>query len=169
MVNKSDANSLRSLVSYRVKHSKRNSISTRAYVLFSISVPQTSAVFKDGENLNLLVLRIYVFYKLRHFPDVLSLKASTTLSPLRLQQKVFFSVFSLREAQGKRRKMRVHSGMSWSCETSLDNVTCDNECLLKNSACEKEELTLVKNGTCAGISFLKKLCAMSESSDAPLE
>ena len=28
--------SLRSLVSYRVKHSKRNSISTRAHVLFSI-------------------------------------------------------------------------------------------------------------------------------------
>ena len=29
--------SLRSLVSYRVEHSKRNSISTRAHVLFSIS------------------------------------------------------------------------------------------------------------------------------------
>ena len=28
--------SLRSLVSYRVKHSKRNSVSTRAHVLFSI-------------------------------------------------------------------------------------------------------------------------------------
>ena len=28
--------SLRSLVSYRVKHSKKNSISTRAHVLFSI-------------------------------------------------------------------------------------------------------------------------------------
>ena len=28
--------SLRSLVSYRVKHSKRNSLSTRAHVLFSI-------------------------------------------------------------------------------------------------------------------------------------
>ena len=31
--------SLRSLVSYRVKHSKRNSISTRAHVLFSIYNP----------------------------------------------------------------------------------------------------------------------------------
>ena len=30
--------SLRSLVRYRVKHSKRNSISTRAYALFSLSV-----------------------------------------------------------------------------------------------------------------------------------
>ena len=51
-----------------------------------------------------------------------------------------------------------------------DDVTYDNECLLKKTACEKgEELTLVKNGSCAGISFSKKLCAMSESSDAPLE
>ncbi|CAH3117524.1 unnamed protein product, partial [Pocillopora meandrina] len=33
-----------------------------------------------------------------------------------------------------------------------DNVTYDNECLLKKTACEKgEELTLVKNGNCAGI------------------
>ena len=51
-----------------------------------------------------------------------------------------------------------------------DNVTYDNECLLKKTACEKgEELTLVKNGNCAGISFSRTLCAMSESSDAPLE
>ena len=32
--------SLRSLVSYRVKHSKRNSITTRAHVLFSISLTE---------------------------------------------------------------------------------------------------------------------------------
>ena len=39
-----------------------------------------------------------------------------------------------------------------------DNMTYDNECLLNKSACEKEEeLTLVKHGTCAGISFSKKL------------
>ena len=51
-----------------------------------------------------------------------------------------------------------------------DNVTYDNECLLKKTACEKEEeLTLVKNRACTGISFSKKLFAMSESSDAPLE
>ena len=51
-----------------------------------------------------------------------------------------------------------------------DNVTYDNECLLKKTACEKEEeLTFVKNGTCTGISSSKKLCAMSELSYAPLE
>ena len=51
-----------------------------------------------------------------------------------------------------------------------DNVTYDNECLLKKTACEKEEeLTLVKNGTCTGISSSKKLCAISELSYAPLE
>ena len=34
--------SLRSLVSYRVKHSKRNSISTRAHILFSIYLDRSS-------------------------------------------------------------------------------------------------------------------------------
>ena len=40
--------SLRSLVSYRVEHSKRNSISTRAHVLFSISLRTSSAFRKDA-------------------------------------------------------------------------------------------------------------------------
>ena len=37
--------SLRSLVSYRVKYSKRNSISTRAHVLFSINLRPNSIVY----------------------------------------------------------------------------------------------------------------------------
>ena len=42
--------SLRSLVSYRVEHSKRNSISTRAHVLFSIYL---LFKFEDGIYLGL--------------------------------------------------------------------------------------------------------------------
>ena len=43
--------SLRSLVSYRVKHTKRNSISTRAHVLFSISraLPISSVDYYGGK------------------------------------------------------------------------------------------------------------------------
>ena len=38
-----------------------------------------------------------------------------------------------------------------------DNVTYNNECLLRKTACERNrEITIVKNGTCEGIFSLTK-------------
>ena len=38
-----------------------------------------------------------------------------------------------------------------------DDVTYDNECLLKKTACEKNtEITIVKNGSCEGMFCLKE-------------
>ena len=53
--------SLRSLVSYRVKHSKRNSISTRAHVLFSIYLTWSVLYKITHKEIKILTNRKFVF------------------------------------------------------------------------------------------------------------
>ena len=87
--------SLRSLVSYQVKHSKRNSISTRAHVLFSIYL--TNSGYHNGICLSL---------RTRWFPK-------NFFSCERLGFRVILRGMFCKEIK---RVVPVHSD-KWNCET----------------------------------------------------
>ena len=91
---------------FQNKHSKFHIYARLCVILYIYSINLRS--FQRWREFEFACVEDIRFLQAPAFPRC----SSTTLSPLRLQQKVFFSVFSLREAQGKRRKMRVHSGMS---------------------------------------------------------
>ena len=104
--------SLRSLVSYRVKHSKRNSISTRAHVLFSLyhvncGVIQGFPALRKAETTHVKKYHIFSRVLTRHSPLApLGQVDEWMAKPSRFSIKVVFWGF-LELWRLKRQKIRI--------------------------------------------------------------
>ena len=95
---------------FQNKHSKFHIYARLCVILYIYSINLRS--FQRWREFEFACVEDIRFLQAPAFPRCSKFKSFYYIVTSRLQQKVFFSVFSLREAQGKRRKMRVHSGMS---------------------------------------------------------